>query len=448
MGILDSNQAFVVEAEDPNDYRLALDQLFARMGLPLVNPLGQLLRRGQRVVIKPNLVFHRHYRGGGLEALITSPGLIRAVCDRAFEAIGKEGEVTLGDAPLQSCDWDQLTRATGLISWPEEYAQRGYWLTLADFRKFASTDLKGLKHSQVARPGDPAGYRAVDLGEASLHHGRDWRRYRVTNYDPAVMTSHHNSTAHEYLISGSVLASDALISLPKLKTHRKSGLTCAMKNLIGINGSKDWLPHHSAGGTGEGGDEFPGRPAWKKLASWMVAKEEAAPGLGSKAALNAARKVVYKTGSVLTGDGRFEGSWQGNDTLWRTITDLNRIACYADKQGTVRDRPQRTILTIVDALVAGEGEGPMAPDPVEMGCLVGGLNPVAVEVAATRLAGWPPERLRHITGAFGLSSYPLASFSLEEVEIQTAPRPLPELSRFLRPSRGYVEMFSDAGVPA
>ena len=448
MSILDSNKAFVVRAAEPGDYRQALDQLFARMDLPKVNPLGGILRRGQRVVIKPNLVFHRHYRGGSLDALITAPGLIRAVCDRVFEAVGREGEVTLGDAPLQSCDWDRLVAQTGLIDWPDEYARQGYWLTLADFRKFASTDLRGFKHSPVERPGDPAGYRAVNLGSDSLHAGRDWRRYRVTNYDPAAMTSHHNSATHEYLISGSVLAADALISLPKLKTHRKSGLTCAMKNLIGINGSKDWLPHHTAGGTAEGGDEFPGRPAWKKLASWIVSKEETAPGLGSKAALNAARKIVYKTGSVLTGDARWEGSWHGNDTLWRTIVDLNRIAYYGDKKGVLRDQPQRTILTIVDALIAGEGEGPMAPDPVELGCLVGGLNPVSVEVAATRLAGWPEARLRHIAGAFGLERFPLASFAQGDIAVDSFPRPLSELSRFLRPSPGYAELFKSVEVPA
>jgi hypothetical protein len=270
----------------------------------------------------------------------------------------------------------------------------------------------------------------------------------VTNYDPAAMTSHHNESTHEYLISGSVLSADALISLPKLKTHRKSGLTCALKNLIGINGSKDWLPHHTAGGTADGGDEYPGGAVWKKLASWIVAKEETAAGLGTKAALNVTRKLVYKTGSTLSGDARWEGSWQGNDTLWRTIVDLNRIAYYADNRGVLRNCPQRTILTVVDAMVAGEGEGPMAPDPVEMGCLVGGFNPVAVEVAATRLAGWPEARLRHLTGAFGLDCYPLTAFDMDRVEVESHPRPLTELVRFLRPSPGYAELFQDSEVHA
>jgi uncharacterized protein (DUF362 family) len=448
VGLLDSNRAHVVRSAESRNYAAAFDTLLARMGFPAANPLSAILRPGQRVVIKPNLVFHRHYRGGPLEAVITAPGLIRAVCDRVFEAVGREGEVTVGDAPLQSCDWERLTSETGLDRWPEEYARQGYWLTLADFRKFASTDLRGLKHSPVERRGDPAGYRPVDLGADSMHAGRDWKRYRVTNYDPAAMTSHHNSTRHEYLISGSVLGCGALISLPKLKTHRKSGLTCALKNLIGINGSKDWLPHHSAGGTAEGGDEFPGKPVWKKLASWIVSKEEGVPGLGSKAALNAARRLVYTTGALLTGDGRSEGSWTGNDTLWRTIVDLNRIAYYADKQGVLQREPQRTILTIVDAVVAGEGEGPMAPDPVELGCLVGGLNPVAVEVAATRLAGWPEEQLRHLTGAFGLERYPLTNFARQRIEVDAYPAQLSQLARRLRPTPGFAEMFAETEARA
>lgn len=444
MTLLDSNQAFVVRADEPGDCRQSLDLLFQRMGLPRENPLGAVLRPGQRVVVKPNLVFHRHYRGGSLDCLITSPALIRAVCDRVFEAVGRQGEVILGDAPLQSCDWNRLVTETGLIQWPGQYASQGYWLTLADFRKFASTDLKGLKHSPIARPGDPNGYRNVNLGANSLHAGRDWRRYRVTNYDPSEMLSHHNAGTHEYLISGSVLSADALISLPKLKTHRKSGLTCALKNLIGINGSKDWLPHHMAGGTGEGGDEYPGRAAWKKLASWIVSREETAGRLGAKAALSATRRIVFKAGALLSGDARCEGSWQGNDTLWRTIVDLNRIAVYADKHGVMRSDPQRSILTIVDALVAGEGEGPMAPDPVPMGCLVGGFNPVAVEVAATRLAEWPEGQLRHLRGAFGLERFPLTAFRQSGVEVSSFPRPLCELSRFLRPPPGYAGLFSTA----
>ena len=36
------------------------------------------------------------------------------------------------------------------------------------------------------------------------------------------------------------------------------------------------------------------------------------------------------------GNAYAEGSWYGNDTISKTIVDLNRIAIYADKTGKIR----------------------------------------------------------------------------------------------------------------
>src|SRR5438093_548816 len=35
----------------------------------------------------------------------------------------------------------------------------------------------------------------------------------------------------------------------------------------------------------------------------------------------------------------YDGNWSGNDTLWRTILDLNRILLHADKNGELRTVP-------------------------------------------------------------------------------------------------------------
>jgi hypothetical protein len=35
------------------------------------------------------------------------------------------------------------------------------------------------------------------------------------------------------------------------------GMTCALKNLVGINANKNWLPHHTEGTPEQGGDQFP-----------------------------------------------------------------------------------------------------------------------------------------------------------------------------------------------
>src|SRR5438045_9670723 len=50
---------------------------------------------------------------------------------------------------------------------------------------------------------------------------------------------------------------DVFINLPKLKTHKNVGLTCALKNLVGINANKNWLPHQTEGTPDQGGDQFP-----------------------------------------------------------------------------------------------------------------------------------------------------------------------------------------------
>ncbi|MBK5291197.1 MAG: DUF362 domain-containing protein, partial [Acidobacteriia bacterium] len=117
---------------DSNPVYAALRSLLALMGLDAErfgradwNPLGSLLKGGQRVVVKPNLVFHKHYKGGSLHTVVTDPRLIRAVCDYVFQAIGEKGEIILGDAPLQSADWDALIEETGLELLPGFYRDFG-----------------------------------------------------------------------------------------------------------------------------------------------------------------------------------------------------------------------------------------------------------------------------------------------------------------------------------
>jgi uncharacterized protein (DUF362 family)/Pyruvate/2-oxoacid:ferredoxin oxidoreductase delta subunit len=54
---------------------------------------------------------------------------------------------------------------------------------------------------------------------------------------------------------------------------------------------------------------------------------------------------------------------------------------------------KKPALNIVDAVVAMEGNGPGSGDPVHLGLLIAGVNPVAVDVVAGRLAGLPPDLL-------------------------------------------------------
>ena len=76
------------------------------------------------------------------------------------------------------------------------------------------------------------------------------------------------------------------------------------------------------------------------------------------------------------------GSWFGNNTLWRMVLDINKVLFYANINGTLRDGGipnMKKYLSIVDSIVAGEGNGPKAPDAINVGYIMAGLNPVAVD---------------------------------------------------------------------
>jgi len=86
------------------------------------------------------------------------------------------------------------------------------------------------------------------------------------------------------------------------------------------------------------------------------------------------------------------GGWHGNDTLWRTVHDLVDIALNYAAGGAPRPQP-RPILTLVDAIVAGEDCGPLKPRPKPCGLLVWGEDPGMVDVTCATLMGFDWRRI-------------------------------------------------------
>ncbi|HRT06731.1 MAG TPA: hypothetical protein P5204_13635, partial [Kiritimatiellia bacterium] len=78
----------------------------ARFGTPAWNPLGELVRPGGKIVVKPNWVLHRNEGAGGMDCMISHPSLLRAVLEYVF--LARPAQVVLGDAPLQGCDFEKL----------------------------------------------------------------------------------------------------------------------------------------------------------------------------------------------------------------------------------------------------------------------------------------------------------------------------------------------------
>lgn len=83
-----------------------------------------------------------------------------------------------------------------------------------------------------------------------------------------------------------------------------------------------------------------------------------------------------------------EGNWYGNDTVWRTIIDLNNIIFFADKDGNMQNAQQRKYIGIIDGLIGMEKEGPMHGYPKKCGVLIGGFHPVLIDYLGAYVMGY------------------------------------------------------------
>jgi uncharacterized protein (DUF362 family) len=385
------------------------------------NPLGELVHPGDSVAIKPNLVLHHNHNGGPLECVITHGSLIRAVVDYVLIALQGSGTVIIGDAPLQSCDFKQLRATNGLDDVVAFYRQHApIPVELIDFRceHARMHDRLGVLGVEAAA-GDPSGYAVVGFDKRSMLApiSHRFQRYRVTNYDPACMPLHHNADKHEYLISGSILKADVVISMPKIKTHRKVGITGALKNCVGINGHKDWLPHHTKGPVSQGGDEYAHASMLKVAHCALVEADDRTRSRAVKELLRIGSGVLHRASKAFDKDPFFEGSWWGNDTIWRMVLDLNRALIYSDHAGVLRNLPQRRVFFLADGIIAGEGEGPVNPDPKPIGVLLGGYSGAVVDAVMARLMGFDFCKIPLVREAFCIPDLPLTKTSPDEIEI-------------------------------
>ncbi|HEV7891008.1 MAG TPA: DUF362 domain-containing protein [Pyrinomonadaceae bacterium] len=408
------------DSYDGGEVARALESVCAVLGWRDASrgPLGGVVKEGARVLVKPNFVLHENQGPWGVEPLLTHGSVVRAVVEAALDA--GAGEVTVGDAPVQGCDFEALLAATRLKEWSEELAAREpRFRGVRDFRRTVSRFDNGVRRAAEGVQSESL-FALFDLGAESLLEpitdGSE--RFRVTCYDPRLLARTHARGRHQYLVAREVLDADVVINLPKLKTHMKAGVTCALKNLIGINGNKEYLPHHRVGGSVRGGDCYPGGSQIKRALEYVFDRQNTAPSPAlSRAWAGAATqlyRVLHRTGGDRLG---VEGSWSGNDTIWRTCLDLNRILLYGRTDATMAETPQRRVVHVVDAVVAGQGNGPLAPQPLALGLLLAGECAAAVDYVGARLLGYEPERVPVVRHALEDFRWPLARFGAEEVRL-------------------------------
>ena len=94
--------------------------------------------------------------------------------------------------------------------------------------------------------------------------------------------------------------------------------------------------------------------------------------------------------------------WHGNDTIWRTILDVNYAILFADKKGIVQDSEQRKLINIGDMIVCGDHEGPLMPSHKKIGGLLFSDQAVIFDLFVIKMMG------------FDYTSFPVAVHAFNE----------------------------------
>ncbi len=391
--------------------------------------LGHL--RPRQIVLKPNWVLHETDPAFPIQALVTDARVIDAAIECCLELFPDAESILVGDCPLQSAEWPRMCQQSGLEAIIAKYDKLAPGrVKFRDLRREVfQKDATGFMVPSDTEHGDPRGYREICLGAHShLEPISDQAHlFAVNDYTSNITRSNHRKGDHRYLVSQSILDSDLFINLPKWKSHAKSGLTCALKNLVGINGDKAYLPHFRRGAPKWGGDEYRNENRWlywlqttlrEKLQKrsqfafrllkpgWELLKR--VRGIETRLTdRNAKPKEFYVAG----------GAWHGNQTIWRMIYDLNLIIHCVDRNGTLRDQPQRHYYCIVDGLISGEGNGPLQPLPRDTGWLTFGTDPFSIDAALAWFMGFDPRLMPVIEQRKNYLGPAWGEFDLEDLSV-------------------------------
>jgi uncharacterized protein (DUF362 family) len=393
----------------------------ANFGRKQWNPLGDIIHPSDKVLLKPNLIRESHLYNDGWECVITHGSIVRAMLDYVYIALQGQGAILVADGPQMDSDFAKICERTGLAEIVRIYPQgEEFAVSLADLSDTRWIEKDGVLVQKIQLPGDPAGYTTVNLGALSMFASvQKPRKYYGAFYDIEETNAHHQNGTHEYCFSRSALDCDVFINLPKLKTHKKVGVTLNLKNVVGLTGKRNWLPHYALGAPVDGGDQFPQRSLRSRLENVLVKRAKGMLVRQNTVAQFFARhlkRTAYATFGQPEEVVR-SGNWYGNDTAWRMVLDLNRILMFSANDGTLVPGTRRRFFSVIDGIVGGEGNGPMAPQPRTAGILVAAFNPVAADVVASRLMGFDYRKIPQLAHAFDEDAFSLAKFRAEAIKV-------------------------------
>lgn len=411
-------------------------------------PLRELVTPGDKVLLKPNLVRQSRMENDEWEQIITHPAVIECALDAVLSSLQGDGEVIIADAPQADADFDSIMRETQLNEIARAYSEKyEIPVRVLDFREEGWILKEGVVVRRYKLPGDPRGYCSIDLGSQSEFFGKRNMNYYGADYDVAETHRYHNETNNIYVFSKTALEADLFVNLPKIKTHKLAGMTGCMKNIVGACIVKNSLPHHTIGGPSEGGDQFDSddrresvEGGMKKVAIRLLNKKN--PVISYPVAF--AKKIV---GHFLGASGSKtvrNGSWHGNDTIWRAVLDLNKILLYCDKKGVMQPTIQRKYYAIEDGIIAGEGTGPLSADAKAANLLIAGTSPLCLDAIQAGVMGLDKSKIPSIEHGFKVGDYPLSVVPYDQIEVaigdtQSAPDDVfPEKSLNFVPHFGWV----------
>lgn len=400
-------------------YLAGLDR--ENFGTPGWNPFKHLIKEGDVVFIKPNMISEKHKFNNDWDYVITHGSVIRPILDYLFIAMNGRGRIIIGDGPQTDSNFWKIAKLMGLFELQELYAkfsrdfeieivnlQDEYWVTKGD-----------IWTQTIKLSGDPRGRVFFNLGSNSWFSEFDGsgKKYYGAFYDIEETNKAHSNGNHIYAIARSPLIADLFINIPKLKTHKKCGITVNLKSLVGINANKNFLPHYTFGSPNEGGDQFPNSTFQNNFENLLVSN--------FKKLLLKNKYIRYiswrfkKLGYVIFGNTEEKirsGNWYGNDTVWRMALDLNKILFYGNPDGTLRNEKPKRFFSVVDGIFGMEGDGPYAGQKVNSGIIIAGFDPVAVDAVCAKLMGFDYKKIKIIFKAFEQTNLPITSLRYNEIE--------------------------------
>lgn len=391
--------------------------------------------KGKKILLKPNWVLHNNNETDDI-CLRTNDLFLLALLEIVLKRHPEQ--IIIADAPIQGCNWDLILSKEFLAKISELSTEYNTPVYIKDLRRVTfNPEL----NNPIKERKPLSDYIIFDLKEDSHLEIISSKKniFRVTDYNPDRLADSHSLGRHKYCISKELFDADIVISLPKIKTHQKSGITGALKNIVGFNGDKDYLPHHRIGGTGFGGDCYPGKNILRRTSEWLMDNANKHQGKAIFILLRFTALVIWKL-SIPKKVHHLGAGWFGNDTVWRMVMDLNKIVIYGKNDGTISDKPQRTLYSLCDGIIGGQGDGPLTPLPLPLGVISFSNNSSMNDICMATLMNFDIQKISLLKAAFDNVHFRNIDITLNGSNINLSD--LSRLSIQTIPPKGWVDYLS------